>query len=84
MGLRRAPCPRWRSGFPFTCVSIGLTVEKELVLGVVYNPLMGALALDSPEITAPGLGLRLVLTARSTCPIVQVSSSLAAVPVGRS
>jgi len=27
-------------GFPYTCVSIGLTVKKEVVLGVVFNPIL--------------------------------------------
>ncbi|XP_042390355.1 inositol-phosphate phosphatase-like [Zingiber officinale] len=30
-------------GFPFVCISIGLTIEKIPVLGVVYNPIMGEL-----------------------------------------
>lgn len=28
-------------GFPFVCVSIGLTINKEVVLGVVHNPILG-------------------------------------------
>jgi len=27
-------------GFPFTCVVIGLAVKKEMVLGIVYNPIL--------------------------------------------
>ncbi|XP_058196891.1 inositol-phosphate phosphatase-like [Rhododendron vialii] len=30
-------------GFPFVCVSIGLTIEKVPVVGVVYNPIMDEL-----------------------------------------
>ncbi|KAI8524979.1 hypothetical protein RHMOL_Rhmol13G0191800 [Rhododendron molle] len=30
-------------GFPFVCVSIGLTIEKVAVVGVVYNPIMDEL-----------------------------------------
>lgn len=29
--------------YPFSCVSIGLAVDRELVLGVVYNPVLGEL-----------------------------------------
>ena len=29
--------------FPFVCVSIGLSVDAEPVLGVVYNPILGEL-----------------------------------------
>lgn len=27
-------------GFPHTCVVIGLAVKKEMVLGIVYNPIL--------------------------------------------
>lgn len=27
--------------FPFSCVSIGLAINKKVVVGVVYNPMMG-------------------------------------------
>lgn len=30
-------------GFPFVCVSIGLTIEKVPIVGVVYNPIIGEL-----------------------------------------
>ncbi|XP_052180665.1 inositol monophosphatase 3-like isoform X2 [Diospyros lotus] len=30
-------------GFPFVCVSIGLTIEKVPIVGVVYNPIMDEL-----------------------------------------
>ncbi|XP_020591976.1 inositol monophosphatase 3-like [Phalaenopsis equestris] len=30
-------------GFPFVCVSIGLTINKVLILGVVYNPIIDEL-----------------------------------------
>lgn len=30
-------------GFPFVCVSIGLTIEKVPTVGVVYNPIIGEL-----------------------------------------
>ncbi|XP_057871247.1 inositol monophosphatase 3 isoform X2 [Cryptomeria japonica] len=30
-------------GFPFVCVSIGLTIEKIPTIGVVYNPMLGEL-----------------------------------------
>lgn len=36
---RLAPNPR-PSGFPFVCTSIGLTVGRKVVLGVVYNPVL--------------------------------------------
>ncbi|GAQ77686.1 inositol monophosphatase [Klebsormidium nitens] len=29
--------------FPFVCVSIGLTIQKEVVVGVVYNPILNEL-----------------------------------------
>lgn len=28
-------------GYPFTCVSIGLAVQQQPVVGVVYNPMLG-------------------------------------------
>ncbi|KAG0497143.1 hypothetical protein HPP92_001834 [Vanilla planifolia] len=30
-------------GFPFVCVSIGLTIDKVPIVGVVYNPIIGEL-----------------------------------------
>jgi fructose-1,6-bisphosphatase/inositol monophosphatase family enzyme len=27
--------------YPFTCVSIGLAVQQQPVVGVVYNPMLG-------------------------------------------
>lgn len=30
-------------GYPFTCVSIGLAVQQQPVVGVVYNPMLGEL-----------------------------------------
>jgi fructose-1,6-bisphosphatase/inositol monophosphatase family enzyme len=27
-------------GFPFVCISIGLVVKKEVVVGVVFNPIL--------------------------------------------
>lgn len=30
-------------GFPFVCVSIGLAIDKEVVVGVVYNPVLNEL-----------------------------------------
>ena len=27
--------------FPFTCVSVALTVERRVVVGVVHNPILG-------------------------------------------
>ncbi|XP_076750203.1 uncharacterized protein LOC143423037 [Xylocopa sonorina] len=28
---------------PFTCISVGLTISKEMVIGIIYNPLMSEL-----------------------------------------
>ncbi|XP_042395095.1 inositol-phosphate phosphatase-like isoform X2 [Zingiber officinale] len=41
-------------GFPFVCISIGLTIEKIPVLGVVYNPIMGedTTERDKPSVDA--------------------------------
>jgi fructose-1,6-bisphosphatase/inositol monophosphatase family enzyme len=30
-------------GYPFTCVSIGLSIQQQPVVGVVYNPMLGEL-----------------------------------------
>ena len=30
----------WSCRFPFVCVSIGLTIQKQVVVGVVYNPIL--------------------------------------------
>ena len=30
-------------GFPFTCVSIGLAIKKQVVVGVVFNPILSEL-----------------------------------------
>ncbi|WIA39549.1 hypothetical protein OEZ86_005638 [Tetradesmus obliquus] len=40
--------------YPFTCVSIGLSVKRQPVVGVVYNPMLGELAA-----AAHGLGATL-------------------------
>ena len=32
--------------FPFVCVSIGLTIGKEPVVGVVYNPIINEVLCD--------------------------------------
>ncbi|KAK6793616.1 hypothetical protein RDI58_007069 [Solanum bulbocastanum] len=41
-GFELADEPTWIvvHGFPFVCVSIGLTIEKKPVVGVVYNPII--------------------------------------------
>ena len=45
--LRASFCPVGTTNFvhrfPFVCVSIGLAVYREPVLGVVYNPILGEL-----------------------------------------
>ena len=45
--LRASFCPVGTTNFvhrfPFVCVSIGLAVDREPVLGAVYNPILGEL-----------------------------------------
>lgn len=31
------------NSFPYTCISVGLTIRKEIVAGIVYNPLSSEL-----------------------------------------
>lgn len=30
-------------GFPFCCISLALSIEKDLVIGIVYNPIINQL-----------------------------------------
>ncbi|KAF7721989.1 hypothetical protein EC973_003871 [Apophysomyces ossiformis] len=69
-------------GFPFVAVSIGLTMNKVPVLGVVYNPL-----LDELYSAAQGLGAYLNETTRlplfhPTPPLIDLSHCLVATEAG--
>ena len=64
-------------GFPFVCVSIALVVEKKVVVGVVYNPI-----LDELFLAIRGEGATLNGTAITTSGERELGNALLATEIG--